>query len=322
MAAPRVSGMPGIPPSPSQPWSLARRCGGRVADPHPYVPCVVPPPSGGALQRHPLLVLVAVALVRHGVTGKRRRTGCRCPRADRPADAPTGRASSSSFAQSTCAGNVPKSTSVGAFVVSGRTGDVTPGRLMIEGKHFSVASGARPVAGVELVDVLPELGAHQVAVGEPEAHAAVADVLHRRLGVAARREDQVTADGACEPETAPAGVMPPGQGTLGSPPKSIFSWNVQRMSMKFVSVVVAPPTETAVASMRYSPHGWSLLSGHSAEDKPSKSLQRMLGPRGNTTAENIFALIQAYSAPKAAGPSAGECREESGVGGNYRCPPI
>ena len=28
-------------------------------------------------------------------------------------------------------------------------------------------------------------------------------------------------------------------------------------------------------------------------DKPSKSLQRMLGPRGNPTAENIFALIQA-----------------------------
>ncbi|MEO7557447.1 MAG: transcriptional regulator [Gammaproteobacteria bacterium] len=28
-------------------------------------------------------------------------------------------------------------------------------------------------------------------------------------------------------------------------------------------------------------------------DKPSKSLQRMLGPRGNPTAENIFALIKA-----------------------------
>jgi len=27
--------------------------------------------------------------------------------------------------------------------------------------------------------------------------------------------------------------------------------------------------------------------------KPSKSLQRMLGPRGNPTAENIFALIKA-----------------------------
>jgi len=30
-----------------------------------------------------------------------------------------------------------------------------------------------------------------------------------------------------------------------------------------------------------------------ALDKPSKSLQRMLGPRGNPTAGNIFALIQA-----------------------------
>ena len=29
-----------------------------------------------------------------------------------------------------------------------------------------------------------------------------------------------------------------------------------------------------------------------ALDKPSKSLQRMLGPRGNPTAENIFALIK------------------------------
>ena len=29
-----------------------------------------------------------------------------------------------------------------------------------------------------------------------------------------------------------------------------------------------------------------------ALDKPSKSLQRMLGPRGNPTAENIFALIR------------------------------
>lgn len=28
-------------------------------------------------------------------------------------------------------------------------------------------------------------------------------------------------------------------------------------------------------------------------DKPSKSLQRRLGPRGNPTAENIFALIKA-----------------------------
>ncbi|MEK7816334.1 MAG: transcriptional regulator [Pseudomonadota bacterium] len=29
-----------------------------------------------------------------------------------------------------------------------------------------------------------------------------------------------------------------------------------------------------------------------ALDKPSKSLQRMLGPRGNPTAENIFALLR------------------------------
>ena len=31
---------------------------------------------------------------------------------------------------------------------------------------------------------------------------------------------------------------------------------------------MAPLTETAVASMRYSPHGWSLLSGHSAWYSP------------------------------------------------------
>jgi len=29
-----------------------------------------------------------------------------------------------------------------------------------------------------------------------------------------------------------------------------------------------------------------------ALDKPSKSLQRMLGPRGNPTAENIFAVLK------------------------------